>query len=58
MQAGKPAVAIGLRVDLDRDSCGSQLGCEFVCAATPSWVRLAMKLDPKANNRIRSNWRL
>ncbi len=30
VQAGEPAVGIGLRVNLDRDSSGSQLGCHFV----------------------------
>ena len=30
MQAGKPAVGIRLRVNLDRDSCGSQLRCHSV----------------------------
>jgi len=29
-----------------------------VCAAMPSRFRLEMKLDPKANDRIRSTWRL
>jgi hypothetical protein len=30
MQAGEPAVGIRLRVNLDRDSCGSWLGCHSV----------------------------
>src|SRR5882672_6066508 len=29
-----------------------------VRAAMPSWFRLKMKLDPKANDRVRSSWRL
>jgi hypothetical protein len=29
-----------------------------VCAAMPSWFRFQMKLDPKANDRVRSSWRL
>src|SRR3984893_8697411 len=29
-----------------------------VCAAMPSWFRPKMKLDPKANDRVRSSWRL
>src|ERR1700687_3721756 len=30
MQAGETAVGIRLRINLDRDSCGSQLGCHLV----------------------------
>src|ERR1700731_1584588 len=37
---------------------GETFGCVVVCAAMPSWFRLQMKLDPKANDRIRSSWRL
>jgi hypothetical protein len=29
-----------------------------VCAAMPSWFRFQSKLDPKANDRVRSSWRL
>jgi hypothetical protein len=37
---------------------GGIVGSVAVCAAMPSWFRLKMKLDPKANDRIRSSWRL
>jgi hypothetical protein len=37
---------------------GETFGCVVVCAAMPSWFRLKMKLDPKANGRVRSSWRL
>src|SRR5882757_4431567 len=33
-------------------------GGTAVCAAMPSWLRPKMKLDPKANDRVRSSWRL
>jgi hypothetical protein len=29
-----------------------------VCAAIPGWFRPKMKLDPQANDRVRSSWRL
>jgi hypothetical protein len=37
---------------------GETFGCMAVCAAMPSWFRLRMKLNPKANDRVRSSWRL
>jgi len=37
---------------------GETFGCVVVCAAMPSWFRLKMKLDPKANDIVRSSWRL
>src|SRR6266849_8772747 len=37
---------------------GESFGGMAVCAAMPSWFRLQMKLDPKANDRVRSSWRL
>ena len=37
---------------------GETFGCVAVCAAMPRWFRLQMKLDPKANDRVRSSWRL
>src|SRR3979411_3208904 len=37
---------------------GETFGCVVVCTAMPSWFRLKMKLDPKANDRVRSSWRL
>src|SRR5271168_3139106 len=37
---------------------GESCGCVEVCAAVPSWFRLKMKFDPKANDKVRSNWRL
>src|SRR5882724_3534514 len=37
---------------------GEIFGCVVVCAAIPSWFRPKRKLDPKANDRVRSNWRL
>jgi hypothetical protein len=37
---------------------GRRFGCVAVCAAMPSWFRLQMKIDPNANDRVRSNWRL
>jgi hypothetical protein len=37
---------------------GETFGCVVVCAASHSWFRLKMKLDPKANDRVRSSWRL
>jgi hypothetical protein len=33
-------------------------GCMAVCAAMANWFRFQMKLDPKANDRVRSSWRL
>jgi hypothetical protein len=33
-------------------------GCTAVGAAMASWFRPKMKLDPKANDRVRSSWRL
>ena len=33
-------------------------GGTAVCAAMASWFRPKMKLDPKANDRVRSSWRL
>jgi len=32
--------------------------CGCLRAATPRWFRFQMKLDPKANDRVRSSWRL
>src|SRR5204862_6341939 len=37
---------------------GETFGCTAVCAAMASWFCLKMKLDPKANDRVRSSWRL
>jgi hypothetical protein len=34
---------------------GETFGCVVVCAAMPSWFRPKMKLDPKANDRVRSS---
>src|ERR1700719_325983 len=33
-------------------------GCVAVCSTMPSWFPPKMKLDPKANDRVRSSWRL
>jgi hypothetical protein len=37
---------------------GKTFGCVAVCATMPSCFRLQMKLDPKANDRVRNCWRL
>src|ERR1700719_3068842 len=37
---------------------GETFGCVAVCSTMPSWFRPKMKLDPKANDRVRSSWRL
>src|SRR5438445_7044561 len=37
---------------------GEVSGGTAVCAAMASWFRPKMKFDPKANDRVRSSWRL
>src|ERR1700730_8328945 len=37
---------------------GETFGCVAACATMPGWFRPKVKLDPNANDRVRSSWRL